>query len=66
LPEIDREDPRRVYEQIADHLEERIRSGDLAPDRMLPLMQACLGAARTTIRWAIAALRERGLVVTRP
>jgi len=61
--------PAYAYSQVADHLEARIRSGDLAPGARLPgerdlaaEYQVALGTARK----AVAILREKGLVVTAP
>ena len=67
FPEIN---PRGIdppFAQIAAFLEQAIRSGALPPDAVLPsendIMQAT-GVGRSTVRRAMARLRERGLVVT--
>lgn len=61
-------DPSRfVWEQIADRITERITSGELPPGSRLPSeaeLATEYGVARMTVRRSIAALRERGLVVT--
>jgi GntR family transcriptional regulator len=72
VPLIDRDSEIPPYQQIADMLAERIRSGELEPRRPIPsettLMQMYEAerVARTTIRRAIARLREQGLVYTVP
>lgn len=66
--EIDHDSPTPVYQQIAAWVAERIESGELAPDRPIPsektLMQEFSGVARTTVRRAVAHLRDRGLIYT--
>ncbi|MET7960973.1 GntR family transcriptional regulator [Micromonospora zamorensis] len=55
------------YRAIADELRERIESGVIAPGALLPAESALTAefeAARGTVRQAIAALREAGLVAT--
>ncbi|MBY8873983.1 GntR family transcriptional regulator [Micromonospora sp. PLK6-60] len=55
------------YRTIADELRERIESGTIPPGALLPTESALTAefrAARGTIRQAIAALREAGLVAT--
>jgi GntR family transcriptional regulator len=61
--------PAYAWQQVADHIEARIRSGELAPGARLPgerdlaaEYQVALGTARR----AIGALREKGLLVTAP
>jgi GntR family transcriptional regulator len=65
--DLDPESGRPLSQQIADRLEARIRSGELAPDRPVP-SETTLGqeypVSRDTIRRAIKALRDRGLVYT--
>lgn len=57
-----------VYEDVAAHLEARIRAGELGPGAMLPgerrLAQE-YEVAIGTARKAVALLRAKGLVVTR-
>ena len=68
--EIDHASPTPVYQQIAAWVRERIESGELAPGRPIPseatLMQEAEGVARTTVRRAVAYLRDQGLVYTVP
>jgi DNA-binding GntR family transcriptional regulator len=57
------------YEQIADTIEKAIRSGELGPRDPVPSEQTIMdetGAARGTVRHAMALLREKGLIYTRP
>ena len=65
--DLDSESGRPLSQQIADRLEKRIRSGELAPDRPVP-SETTLGqeypVSRDTIRRAIKVLRERGLIHT--
>jgi GntR family transcriptional regulator len=61
--------PRYAYCQVADHLEARIRAGELAAQSRLPgerELAAEYGVALGTIRRAMQEMRERGLVVTTP
>lgn len=61
--------PDYAYVQVADHLESRIRTGDLAPGARLPGerdLAAEYMVALGTIRKAVKVLRERSLVVTTP
>ena len=58
-----------MYEQVADHIEARIRAGEIPPGARLPGEQALrqeYGIALSTVRKAMELLRQRGLVVTRP
>ncbi|MFI6239880.1 GntR family transcriptional regulator [Micromonospora sp. NPDC050795] len=55
------------YRVIAEELRERIESGTIPPGALLPTESALTAefrAARGTVRQAIAALREAGLVAT--
>lgn len=57
-----------VYEQMADHLEARIRAGEFPPGSRLPgeiALKDEYVVSLSTVRSAMRALRERGLVVTR-
>jgi len=61
--------PVPVYVQIADYIQEDIRTGRLHPHDRIPTendMHAEWGVARTTARRAVNLLRERGLVYTVP
>jgi GntR family transcriptional regulator len=70
MAEIDHESPTPVYQQIAGWVAGRIASGELQPNRPIPsettLGQEFPGVARTTIRRAVAYLRDQGLVYTVP
>ncbi|MFB6977663.1 GntR family transcriptional regulator [Streptomyces scopuliridis] len=58
-----------VYVQVADKVEQEIRSGRLPYGARLPnerAMGAEYGVAPNTIRRAVQELRDRGLVVTLP
>lgn len=60
--------PAPKYQQIADDLRLKIEKGELQPgDRLPPEPELCTvyGASRNTVRLAIAALLNRGLVVPR-
>jgi DNA-binding transcriptional MocR family regulator len=57
--------PRGTSRQIADQLRELIRSGELAPGEMVPSEFALVeqhGVARGTVRAALAALVDGGLI----
>lgn len=61
--------PQPLYLQIADELEEQIRSGDLSPGSQLPTeddLRDKYRASRNTIRDAIKRLVGQGLVETKP
>lgn len=58
-----------MYLQVAAHLEDRIRAGELAPGARLPGEQALrqeYGVALGTMRKALRLLRDKGLLVTTP
>jgi GntR family transcriptional regulator len=62
---IDPTSDRPAYLQIADHLRAAIVKGELAAGTQLPSereLMASYGAARGTVRQAIAALRAQGLI----
>jgi GntR family transcriptional regulator len=66
---IDPDGPIPVYVQIADIVAERIKRGELIPNRPIPSetqLRQEFGVARETVRHAVALLRERGLVYTVP
>lgn len=57
------------YQQIADIIEAAITSGEFPPGAVLPSEQRLMqetGAARGTVRRAMAVLREKGLIRTIP
>jgi DNA-binding GntR family transcriptional regulator len=61
--------PGHLWEQVVQHIEARIKAGDLAPRDRLPAevkLAAEYGVAVNTVRRAVQELRDRGLVVTRP
>lgn len=67
IPEFDPNGPELVYVLVADHIEERIRSGALPPGSRLPAERALAeeyGVAYMTIRRATAELRKRQLIRT--
>ena len=62
---IDPAGDRYVYEVVAERLEARIRSGELAPGAMLPSepdLAEWYGVSRASVRSARRLLEERGLV----
>lgn len=64
---IDHEGPVPLYVQVADAIQARIESGELAVDRIIPSENQLVqqyGVARGTARKSIELLRQRGLVVT--
>ncbi|MEU8654577.1 GntR family transcriptional regulator [Streptomyces sp. NPDC048737] len=59
--------PQLIYVAVADHVEARIRSGELQPCARLPSERDLAqeyGVAYLTVRRAAQVLRERGLVET--
>ena len=63
------EGPAYMYEQVADHIEARIRAGEIPLGAKLPGEQALrqeYGIALSTVRKAMGLLRDRGLITTRP
>lgn len=59
---------RRRTEDVVERIKSQITEGQLAPGARLPTeaaMMAAMGVSRTVVREAIAALRARGLVITR-
>lgn len=66
---ISRRSDRWVHEQVADVIEEAVRSGELRPREMLPSEAEIIHQAqvsRWAVRAALALLRERGTIYTRP
>lgn len=62
-------DPRYLHEQLADHIQSLIESGELQPGSRLPAEREAgdvWGVSLGTARRALATLRERGLVMTKP
>ncbi|NDL58872.1 winged helix-turn-helix domain-containing protein [Phytoactinopolyspora mesophila] len=67
--EPDRGGPGYLFAKVADHIEARIRCGELSPDGRLAGERALAeeyGVSLGTARRAVAELRERGLVVVLP
>lgn len=63
--------PRKIpiYQQIAGDIAERIRRGEIPPNRAIPgekVMMRDYGVAKVTARQAVAHLREQGWVFTVP
>ncbi|MGW4591894.1 winged helix-turn-helix domain-containing protein [Amycolatopsis thermoflava] len=59
--------PGYLYDKLADHLAERITSGELAPNTPLPAERRLAqeyGVSLGTARHATHLLRQRGLVIT--
>src|SRR6202042_2080281 len=60
--------PKSLSSEVIDRLAEQIMSGKLAVGAKLPSEQEMMkgmGVSRTVVREAVAALRARGLVITR-
>ena len=66
---ISRQSDQHLFEQIAAAIEAAIKTGELESRQPIPseryIMQAS-GASRWAVRHAIAHLREKGIVYTRP
>ncbi len=63
---LDRASPVPLYYQVAQHLEKRIESGDIAPGTRLDneiILAERFGLSRPTMRRAIAYLVDRGLLI---
>lgn len=66
--QIDRNDRRHVYQQAADIIKERIRSGRYSPGQQLPSMLNVgkeLGISELTMERAFYQLRDQGWLVIR-
>ncbi|TMV50331.1 PLP-dependent aminotransferase family protein [Paenibacillus mesophilus] len=64
----DRQSKKPLYEQIADHLEQRISYGEFPPGSLLPSerkMAEQLGVNRSTVILAYAELRSIGIIESR-
>lgn len=60
---------RRIYEQVADAIQEMIRSGNLKPgDQLISERQLAeqFGVSRASVRQALSALASRGIVTITP
>lgn len=63
---VDQLDPRPLWEQLAEIVRNRIKSGDYEPRQVLPSeahLQQEHGVARGTVRRAMRALADEGYVV---
>ncbi|TBL74514.1 PLP-dependent aminotransferase family protein [Paenibacillus thalictri] len=66
--ELDRHSGKPLYEQIADHLEQRISYGEFPPGSLLPSERKLadqLGVNRSTVILAYAELRAMGIIESR-
>ncbi|MBE1445258.1 PLP-dependent aminotransferase family protein [Paenibacillus sp. OAS669] len=64
----DRQSKKPIYEQIADHLEQRISYGEFPPGSLLPSERKLaeqLGVNRSTVILAFAELRSMGIIESR-
>lgn len=67
VPDFNPQGPQLVYVAVADHIEARIRAGELAPGARLASERDLAleyGVAYLTVRRAAEVLRERGLIIT--
>ncbi|MGW3197569.1 GntR family transcriptional regulator [Streptomyces sp. NPDC001118] len=67
VPDFNPQGPQLVYAAVADHIEARIRAGELQPGARLPAERDLAqeyGVAYLTVRRAAQVLRERGLIQT--
>ncbi|WP_458246330.1 GntR family transcriptional regulator [Streptomyces sp. MAI_2237] len=67
VPEFNPQGPQLIYVAVADHIEARIRAGELRPGARLASERDLAqeyGVAYLTVRRAAGVLRERGLIVT--
>ncbi|GIO30431.1 MULTISPECIES: MocR-like pyridoxine biosynthesis transcription factor PdxR [Paenibacillus] len=65
----DRHSKKPLYEQIADHLEQRISYGEFPPGSLLPSERKLaeqLGVNRSTVILAFGELRSMGIIESRP
>lgn len=65
----DRNNPKPLYEQIADHLEQRISYGEFPPGSLLPSERKLaeqLRVNRSTVILAFGELRSMGIIESRP
>lgn len=67
VPEFSPQGPQLIYVAVADHIEARIRAGELQPGARLSSERDLAqeyGVAYLTVRRAAEVLRERGLILT--
>lgn len=64
---VDESSPRWPYQQVADHLRERIRSGELGP-KLPPISEIAdeAGVTHMTVKRALQVLKDEGLVHGEP
>ncbi|MEU3277301.1 MULTISPECIES: GntR family transcriptional regulator [Streptomyces] len=63
--QVERDAPEAPFQQLAGILRARVKRGDWKPDRAMPsenTLADAYGLSRPTVRRAIAALTEEGLV----
>jgi DNA-binding GntR family transcriptional regulator len=68
VDELDPDDPRPPYQQLAHRLRAAIEAGDYGPGEQLPSHQGLAetyGVAVGTVKRALAVLRDQGLITTR-
>lgn len=68
MDELDPDDPRPPYQQLAHRLRAAMEAGDYGPGERLPSHQRladAYGVAVGTVKRALAVLREQGLITTR-
>jgi DNA-binding GntR family transcriptional regulator len=67
VPDFNPQGSQLIYVAVADHVEARIRTGELQPGARLPAERDLAqeyGVAYLTVRRAAQVLRERGLIET--
>jgi DNA-binding GntR family transcriptional regulator len=67
VPDFSPQGSQLIYVAVADHVEARIRTGELQPGARLPAERDLAqeyGVAYLTVRRAAQVLRERGLIET--
>lgn len=68
MGQLDPDDARPPYRQVADAIRSGIQSGELAPGEQLPTLQALAseyGVSIGTVKSALGVLRDAGLIVSR-
>ena len=68
MVQLDPDDPKPPFQQVANHLRAVILTGELAPGDRLPTggqLTKMYGVARMTIHKALQVLRDEGLIVSR-
>ncbi|WP_176955667.1 GntR family transcriptional regulator [Sinosporangium album] len=67
MPQHERRDSKPVYRQIAEQIKDDIATGTLVAGQLIPseselVERYCV--SRTSVRWAVAILRDEGLIYT--